>query len=72
MEPIHNRMPVIVAPQDYERWLDPAAPLPLDLLRPYSAEEMRAWPVSDRVGSVRNNAPELLNEIPETQHSLFA
>src|ERR1017187_789128 len=36
MEPIHNRMPVILHRQDYERWLAPADPsqLPVDLLRP--------------------------------------
>lgn len=62
MEPIHNRMPVILEPRDYTRWLDagdPARP-PIDLLRPYPAEKMRAWPVSGRVGNVRNNDAELL------------
>jgi putative SOS response-associated peptidase YedK len=35
MEPLHNRMPVILRPQDYERWLEPVDPahLPVDLLR---------------------------------------
>jgi putative SOS response-associated peptidase YedK len=62
LEPIHNRMPVILEPKDYTRWLEPAAPerLPVDLLRPFPAEGMIAWPVSDRVGNVRNNDPELL------------
>jgi len=62
MEPIHNRMPVILDPKDYDRWLEPGDPArpPLDLLRPYPAESMRTWPVSDRVGNVRNNDPELL------------
>jgi putative SOS response-associated peptidase YedK len=61
LEPIHNRMPVILSPQDYSRWLDPGEPsqLPIDLLRPYPAEEMRAWKVSADVGNVRNNGPEL-------------
>jgi putative SOS response-associated peptidase YedK len=62
MEPIHNRMPVILEPDNYNRWLDagdPARP-PVDLLRPYPAERMTAWPVGDRVGNVRNNDPELL------------
>ena len=65
MEPIHNRMPVILEPKDYERWLDagdPARP-PVDLLRPYPAERMVAWPVSDRVGNVRNNDPALLERL---------
>lgn len=62
LEPVHNRMPVILDPKDYNRWMAPAAPeqLPVDLLRPFSAEQLVAWPVSDRVGNVRNNDPELL------------
>jgi len=66
MGPVHNRMPVILEPRDYARWLDPGDPArpPLDLLRPFPAEKMVAWPVSDRVGNVRNNDPQLL-EPPE-------
>lgn len=62
IEPLHNRMPVIVEPKDYDRWLDPGDPArpPIDLLRPYPAERMHAWPVSDRVGNVRNDDPTLL------------
>ena len=62
MEPVHNRMPVIVEPKDYERWLDPETKdrPPVDLLRPYPAERMRSWPVDQRVGNVRNNDAELL------------
>jgi putative SOS response-associated peptidase YedK len=64
-EPFHNRMPVILEPRDYDRWLDPGDPArpPIDLLRPYPAERMRAWPVSDRVGNVRNNDPALLEPV---------
>ena len=62
MEPIHNRMPVILAPKDYQRWLEPSEPthLPTDLLRPYPAEEMKAWKVGSAVENVRNNTPELI------------
>jgi len=65
LEPIHNRMPVILAPNDYQRWLEPGEPthLPIDLLRPYPAEEMKAWKVGSAVGNVRNNAPELIAPI---------
>jgi putative SOS response-associated peptidase YedK len=35
---------------------------PVDLLRPYPAENMLAWPVGKRVGNVRNNDPELLEQ----------
>ena len=65
MEPLHNRMPVVLAPNDYERWMAPADPakLPVDLLRPYPAEEMTAWKVSAAVGNVRNNEPSLTERI---------
>lgn len=63
-ERVHNRMPVILEPRDYERWMEPADPErpPVDLLRPYPAEKMRAWTVNERVGNVRNDDPELLKE----------
>jgi putative SOS response-associated peptidase YedK len=62
MEPVHNRMPVILQRQDYQRWLAPAEPsqLPIDLLKPFPAEQMKAWKVGSAVGNVRNNSPELL------------
>jgi putative SOS response-associated peptidase YedK len=43
--PMHNRMPVILQPKDYDRWLTPGDPerLPVDLLRPFPAEQMKAW-----------------------------
>ena len=71
-EPIHDRMPVIVEPKDYDRWMDPSTAPPLDLLRPYPAEHMRSWQVSEQVGNVRNNAPSLLAEVQEDQQSLFS
>ena len=58
---IHDRMPVILRPSDYDRWLDrddEVRPL-LDLLRPYDAGEMTAYTVDPRVGNVRNNDPGL-------------
>ena len=59
--PIHNRMPVILAPTDDERWMAPADPgqLPVDLLRPFDANKITSWKVGASVGSVRNNSPEL-------------
>jgi putative SOS response-associated peptidase YedK len=52
MESVHNRMPMIIEPSDYDRWFDPGdrARPPLDLLRPSPAERMKAWTVSDHVG----------------------
>jgi putative SOS response-associated peptidase YedK len=65
MEPLHNRMPVILKPQDYERWLAPIdrAHLPADLLRPFPAEQMTAWKVSKAVGNVRINEPSLVEPV---------
>jgi putative SOS response-associated peptidase YedK len=54
IRPIHDRMPVIVACEDYSRWLDPAvqqAEAILPLLRPYPAEAMEAYAVSPRVNN---------------------
>ena len=45
--------------------VDDPAQLPVDLLRPYPAEEMKAWPVSRDVGNVRNNRPELIEPITD-------
>ncbi len=63
--PIHDRMPVILHRQDYERWLAPADPaqLPVDLLRPYEGDGMKAWKVSSDVGNVRNNRPDLFEPV---------
>jgi hypothetical protein len=51
--------------EEYGRWLAPADPaqLPVDLLKPFPAEEMKAWPVSQDVGNVRNNRPELVEPV---------
>jgi putative SOS response-associated peptidase YedK len=40
---IHNRMPLILAPYEYKRWLGDD-PDPRDLLSPFPAEPMRMWP----------------------------
>jgi putative SOS response-associated peptidase YedK len=65
MEPIHDRMPVIIPPRDYERWMAPTDPahLPVDLLRTYPAEEMKAWKVGTAVGNTRNNDPGLIGPL---------
>jgi len=61
MQPVHNRMPVILHHRDYDRWLsrDESEQPPIDLLRPYEADRMSAYPVDPRVGNVRNNEPGL-------------
>ena len=54
MAPLHDRMPVIIAPKDYDLWLDAAVQEPerlQSLLRPYPDAEMEAYPVSTLVNS---------------------
>lgn len=65
MASIHNRMPVIVEPEDFDLWLNPE-PDPeqgLHLLRPYPAEKMVAYPVSTVVNNPRNDVPECVQPI---------
>jgi putative SOS response-associated peptidase YedK len=55
---VHNRMPVIITPEDFDLWLDPAAQHAGEiqhLLRPYPAEEMTFYPVSTHVNNPRND-----------------
>jgi putative SOS response-associated peptidase YedK len=65
---IHNRMPVIISPKSYERWLSPQELPPEQLqplLVPYPAEEMVAFPVSRLVNSPNNDVPECVLPIAE-------
>lgn len=59
---VHDRMPVILHPRDYDRWLQrgEAELPPVDLLRPYDADAMSAAACNPSVGNVRNNGPEML------------
>jgi putative SOS response-associated peptidase YedK len=63
MQKLHNRMPVILPPSAYPAWLDPDERDPdslQDLLVPYPAVEMMAYPVSTLVNSPANDRPELI------------
>ena len=63
---LHNRMPVVLGPETWSAWLG-EAPADADhlkaMLAPYSSEEMIAWPISPRVGSVKNNDASLIEPI---------
>ncbi|MBW4555407.1 MAG: SOS response-associated peptidase [Trichormus sp. ATA11-4-KO1] len=63
LQSIHDRMPVILAPQDYDLWLNPQiqTPEPLQqLLCPYPDQAMTAYPVSTWVNKPQNNSPECI------------
>lgn len=65
MATLHDRMPVILSSDDYDRWLYPGITDPAeiqDLLRPYPGE-MQAYPVSSAVNSPRNNTADLLQPV---------
>jgi putative SOS response-associated peptidase YedK len=59
---IHDRMPLILAPADYVRWLSDE-PNPHDLLRPYPAAPIRMWPISTRVNKPENDDSSILQPI---------
>ncbi|MBV8857547.1 MAG: SOS response-associated peptidase [Acidobacteria bacterium] len=63
LRPVHDRMPVILHPDDYELWLGGSArelDLVKEVLRPYPAVEMVGYPVGSGVNSPRNQGAGLL------------
>lgn len=63
---IHERMPVVIKPEDFSRWLDCRGQEPrdvVDLLRPAEPGFFEAVPVSDKVNKVANVGPELQERI---------
>ena len=61
---IHDRMPLVVPERDWDRWLDPDAPIDEELLiRRPDVHEIRMREVSTLVNNVRNNGPELLEPV---------
>lgn len=73
MKPIHNRMPVIVQPDDHDRWLAPDfddGEALQQILRSYPADLMEAYPVSTLVNNPRNEAADCIERLenpPPTQ-----
>ncbi len=73
---VHDRMPVILHPADYDRWLDPQATEPTaieSLLAPYPSQEMEAVAVSDWVNVASHEGPRclaLVTPTAERQQSL--
>lgn len=66
---IHDRMPMVIAPDQWAEWLDPANNDPSDvraLLAPAVAGGLSSYPVSMAVNSVRNNGPRLIEPEPSS------
>jgi hypothetical protein len=63
---LHDRMQVVLKPEVWPEWLgeEPADARELKaLLAPYPSEEMTCWPVSARVGNLKNNDPSLIEPV---------
>jgi putative SOS response-associated peptidase YedK len=76
MSGVHDRMPTILNPENYELWLDPGftdVAAVSDLLKPYDARLMRSYPVSARVNHVANDDVECCVPVKEgkSQGRLF-
>lgn len=66
MQPFHDRMPVILDPKDYEKWLDSQVQKPeslQSLLQPYQSEEMTVYPVSTKVNNARTDSPDCIKQL---------
>jgi putative SOS response-associated peptidase YedK len=63
LRPLHDRMPLIIAPEDYARWLDRSVEDVTDLLSPYPAAGMNFYPVSARVNAVRNDDASIIEPV---------
>jgi putative SOS response-associated peptidase YedK len=74
---VHDRMPAILRRDDYDLWLDPGmtnADAVSDLLKPFAAHLMRAYPVSTRINGVQNDDAECARPVEleaPPQGSLF-
>jgi putative SOS response-associated peptidase YedK len=63
---IHDRMPIVIQPEDFSRWLDCRTQEPrdvIDLMRPADPDFFEFIPVSDRVNKVANMGPDLQDEV---------
>jgi putative SOS response-associated peptidase YedK len=63
LKPVHDRMPVIIAPEQFARWLDPAHAEVADLIAPYPSAAMAFYPVSTRVNNVHRDDATLIEAV---------
>ena len=62
LRPIHDRMPVILQPGDFDPWLDAPPQDAQTMLKPF-AGDMTLYPVSSRVNNVRNDDPSCIEKL---------
>lgn len=71
--PIHDREPVVLEREDWDLWLDPSVTDPWQLqplLVPSLSGTLIHYPVDRAVGDVRNDRPQLLDEVPPDEPSV--
>ncbi|MGQ9686577.1 MAG: SOS response-associated peptidase [Thiobacillaceae bacterium] len=61
---IHDRMPVIIAPEHWQTWLNGTPEAALALLPPFPAEAMQAWPVHPRASRASEDTSALIEPLP--------
>jgi putative SOS response-associated peptidase YedK len=66
VQPIHDRMPLILKVEDYDLWLDPTVQKPealQHLLKPYPSEDMTGHPVGPKVNKAVNEGPDCIEPV---------
>jgi putative SOS response-associated peptidase YedK len=74
MATMHDRMPVLLHEKDFRRWLDRKEHAPddlNDLIAPYEADAMEAYPVSREVTTPRSDGPKLIERVEPQPTTLF-
>jgi putative SOS response-associated peptidase YedK len=68
IQPLHDRMPVILSPDAYDLWLDPNIhdkALLQNILKSYPSEKLEVYEVTPKVNSPKNNAPENIQKLAD-------
>jgi putative SOS response-associated peptidase YedK len=63
IQPIHNRMPVILKPDYHDKWINPDSEDPIHILKEGMIKEFKSFPVSRKVNKPEHNAPDCIKPI---------
>ena len=66
VRPLHDRMPLVIEPRDFDLWLDPQITDPQrleSLLKPFPADELTLHPVGARVNDPRHDSPDCIQSV---------
>ena len=68
---VQDRMPVIIQKADWPLWLGEVEGNPATLLRAAPEDVLRLWPVTKKVGNVRNDGPDLIEAVVDREPTLL-